>query len=75
MDFMFLGGNTFEWDYTANGPDAWPQYFPTCKGALQSPINLQTSSALYDILLKDINFINYDKVLSWNMTNNGHSSN
>jgi carbonic anhydrase len=69
----YIGANAFEWDYTVKGPDAWPYAYPACKGALQSPINLNSNTSLPNTNLKDINFYNYDKVLAWNMTNNGHT--
>ena len=63
-----------EWNYDVLGPDEWPHEFKACKGALQSPINLDTSIADYDPKLSDINFFNYERILHWNMSNNGHTS-
>lgn len=62
------------WNYDVKGPRFWPQEYPLCSGALQSPINIITSQAIYDMNLGDITFNNYNVVLYWNATNNGHTS-
>ena len=41
---------------------------------MQSPINVQSSMAIYNRRLRHIVFNNYDSYASWNFTNNGHTS-
>lgn len=61
-----------EWDYQAKGPDSWKSEFQQCGGTRQSPIGINTKN-LYTKNLGNIIFKNYDKELSWNFTNNGHT--
>jgi len=41
---------------------------------MQSPINIISKSASYDETLRAILFINYNTLIQWNITNNGHTS-
>lgn len=71
---MVISSESGEWNYGSMGPDEWFEQYPQCAGILQSPINIVSSSAVYNSKLSDILFINYDKILYWNATNNGHTS-
>ncbi|CAF1087406.1 unnamed protein product [Brachionus calyciflorus] len=62
-----------EWNYQGLGPDVWIHEFPSCAGKLQSPINIETSKAIFDPKLGQIHYHNYDKLLYWNISNNGHT--
>ena len=67
--------NESEWNYESEGPDAWPYEYASCRGRLQSPINLEPTFAKYDPNLRPITFTNYEKSLRWDVKNNGHTSN
>lgn len=74
-NFIYIKGSlTNEWNYEENGPDAWPHLFDTCKGIEQSPINIQKSNLTYNPNLKEINFNNYNQIISMNLFHNGHTS-
>jgi len=70
---IFTEANKGVWNYKENGPDEWPYDYAECKGLQQSPIDLQTSIAVYNKKLKPINFNNYNQYLSWNISNDGTS--
>ena len=63
-----------DWNYQGLGPDVWIHEYPSCAGNLQSPINIDTKKATFDLKLSHFHFFNYDKILFWNITNNGHTS-
>lgn len=63
-----------EWNYEGHGPDYWVHKYPTCAGRLQSPINIQEPKAIYNSKLGHISFHNYERLLTWNISNNGHTS-
>jgi carbonic anhydrase len=76
LSLMFIslfGLNCESWDYKRNGPDAWLNHFPACSGRMQSPIDLNRTIAKYNKDLNNIKFNNYNRLLTWNITNNGHS--
>lgn len=56
------------------GPSEWSVHYPLCGGNAQSPIDIQSSSAVYSSGLT-LNFINYDVIgtESFTVINNGHS--
>ena len=64
------------WNYDTLGPDFWKVgYSTSCgNGKFQSPINIISAATAYDSTLARIQFYNYNKVLTWNITNNGHTS-
>jgi len=64
-----------EWNYDKLGPDYWKVKFSKeCGiGEKQSPINIKTDEVVYSSKLKDINFINYDKPIIYEVINNGHT--
>jgi len=64
-----------DWNYDTLGPDYW-KVIPNsqCNGRMQSPINIITNAAAYDSALSDITFNNYASLITWNLTNNGHTS-
>ena len=65
---------TERWDYLSNGPDYWKVAYAECgNGQRQSPINIKTSFVEFDTSLKDLKFSDYDSILNWNLTNNGHT--
>lgn len=61
------------WNYEKHGPDAWPYEFTNCRGAKQSPIDIQRDQLEYDANLKPFRFHNYDRDLFFNVTHNGHT--
>jgi carbonic anhydrase len=63
-----------EWNYESEGPDTWPHEYASCRGRLQSPINLEPTYAKYNPNLKPITFTNYNISLRWDVKNNGHTS-
>jgi carbonic anhydrase len=65
-----------EWSYNnklPNGPDHWGEFFPSCGGQAQSPINIITSEAV-GFSPNDFVFTNYDRVAEYTLKNSGHSS-
>ncbi|CAF0892812.1 unnamed protein product [Brachionus calyciflorus] len=62
-----------DWNYQGLGPDVWIHEYPSCSGQLQSPINIEHTKAVYDSKLAHINFYNYEQLLFWNVSNNGHT--
>ena len=62
------------WNYDSLGQDYWKVKYPQCNSNMQSPINIISKSASYDETLVDILFINYNTLIQWNITNNGHTS-
>lgn len=59
-----------KWTYEQD----WTIDYPTCAGKSQSPIDINESGTIYDSKLKNFEFFNYDKLLTWNVKNDGHSS-
>lgn len=65
-----------EWSYDntlPNGPDHWGEFYPSCGGLSQSPINIISAQA---VKFSPGNFVftNYDRVAEYTLKNNGHSS-
>ena len=61
------------------GKDAWANSFPICKDdtptSRQSPIDIKSSRAVYDLALKPLKMVKYDTANSNKMVlfNNGHT--
>jgi carbonic anhydrase len=73
---LFANCNKFSvaavWDYGLNGPLRWGANFPTCKGLEQSPININTATAVSS---KQPAFVfNYPATADFILRNNGHSA-
>ncbi|KAK8394067.1 hypothetical protein O3P69_006339 [Scylla paramamosain] len=68
-------GRSGDWGYgNENGPDTWPDHFPTCGGSRQSPVAINTGEAETDIPHTSFHFVNYDaKPTTVTLTNTGHS--
>lgn len=69
--------NTQEWNYddaSGHGPSYWSEYYPTCGGFSQSPINILTNNLVKGVTLGPLSFYNYESVASYlfNLTNTGH---
>ncbi|CAG5121845.1 unnamed protein product [Candidula unifasciata] len=47
------------WNYGDAGPTHWPYSFPDCNGPMQSPININTSTVLYDSSLEPLDISDY----------------
>ncbi|XP_032218492.1 carbonic anhydrase isoform X2 [Nematostella vectensis] len=68
-----------EWNYNFSGPigpDHWANRYPACNGSSQSPINIVTSSVMYDSSLGKLQFNNFDRIPSGAkimVRNNGHA--
>lgn len=58
-----------------SGPSTWKLDYPQCAGSSQSPISVDTSSAVLDKNLTAFTFSGYDSVnnVSMSMKNNGHT--
>ncbi len=54
----------YEWNYSRLGPDYWPHLDPSCAGVRQSPINIDSSQAIYKHI-KPIEFFNYGSSSNW----------
>lgn len=75
LSLNYKGITCNSWNYDTLGPDTWKLNYPSCgSGQKQSPINIISAAAAYDSTLKEISFRNYDQTISWNITNNGHTS-
>lgn len=63
-----------DWGYgDDNGPDTWPDHFPTCGGERQSPVAIDTGEAETDIPQMPFVFSGYVKPTTATLTNTGHS--
>lgn len=62
-----------DWSYLSDSPYEWKKNFYSCNGHSQSPINIELNKIIYNPLLKPFKFINYNKKLMWNFTNNQHT--
>lgn len=63
------------WGYGKdNGPDHWHKDFPIAKGERQSPVDINTKTAVHDPSLKPLT-VSYEQATSRRIVNNGHSFN
>lgn len=63
------------WGYDKhNGPEHWHKDFPIAKGDRQSPVDINTSTAVHDPALKPLSLC-YEQATSQRIVNNGHSFN
>jgi len=62
-----------EWDYSAYGPDVWSEWYPTCGGQLQSPINILTACTTYKNFTPFRFPSGYNEEHNFTLTNNGHT--
>lgn len=64
-----------DWGYgNENGPDTWPDHYPTCGGHRQSPVAIDAGEAEVDIPHTPFHFVGYDaRPTTVTLTNNGHS--
>ncbi|XP_030041871.1 carbonic anhydrase 4 [Microcaecilia unicolor] len=56
------------------GPDDWKKVNTQCDGTKQSPIDIDTKTAIYDDQLIPFQFHGYETPYLWNLTNDGHSA-
>ena len=63
------------WDYFSNGPNIWFKMFDQCNENEQSPINIITKYTVYDSNLPRLKFLNYKKLIYWNVSWNNNSGN
>jgi hypothetical protein len=57
-------------------PDSWYKLMPECKGNLQSPVNIEFPSTVFDHSMKNIAVSKKDGSSDiWNITNNGKTGN
>ncbi|XP_055890705.1 carbonic anhydrase-like isoform X2 [Biomphalaria glabrata] len=63
------------WGYDKeNGPQTWGHHYPEANGPRQSPIDIDPSSAKFDVILANNPLvINYQTEHNLNVENNGHS--
>jgi carbonic anhydrase len=64
-----------KWDYSNLGPEKWPSLFDTCRGSLQSPINIITNQVRFDPSLKNFEFIDYDRDYNYRFYSASNSGN
>lgn len=62
-----------DWNYKNLGPAEWPYMLKYCKGIEQSPINIKGKETVYVEDLADIEFINYNYTMPFNLYNTGQS--
>ena len=55
-------------------PTQWGNDTPACGGAHQSPINFDSTTAIF-ANYSPVNFVNYDKIYQETITNNGYTGN
>ena len=55
------------------GEDQWPEKYPDCGGARQSPIDVKRRNVHYNSYLKPLLMMNYDENLDLPVVNNGHT--
>lgn len=67
--------NSFHWGYHGEeGPSHWKEYYQTCSGNKQSPINIPVQKdVVYKESLANLTFINYDQNVTGEIFNNGHT--
>nr|CAH0106770.1 unnamed protein product [Daphnia galeata] len=58
--------------FNYDDPNKWREHNSLCKGAHQSPINIETRNTIVSPY-PDISFFNYDKSYPENLENNGHT--
>ena len=60
--------------YNSSAPVHWKEYYPTCQGNRQSPIDVPyRDSVMFDAQLANLTFINYDQNITGEILNNGHT--
>ncbi|XP_008835148.1 carbonic anhydrase 2 [Nannospalax galili] len=63
------------WGYSGqNGPEHWHKSFPVANGERQSPVDIDTRTAIHDPSLQPVS-VCYDQASSRRILNNGHSFN
>lgn len=68
--------------FVCSGANYWQDYYPTCKGTRQSPIDIphwqqghpQVAKYMKSLDLESLEFRNYDKPINGTIKNNGHTS-
>lgn len=67
--------NSFHWGYHGEeAPVHWKEYYPTCQGNRQSPIDIPTrDQVMFNAALANLTFINYDQNITGEILNNGHT--
>jgi carbonic anhydrase len=66
-------GDDVHWDYSADGPDVWPENFAACGGENQSPINIKTKCTIQEHFQPFRFTFNHNQPIDFNLTNNGHT--
>lgn len=56
VDSKFKAAVSNKWNYKDLGPDVWYKSFPDCKLMSQSPIDIDSEEAIYDLTLAPIHF-------------------
>ncbi len=62
-----------DFNYEDKGPARWPILFEKCGGNMQSPINIDQTSLVYDSSLGPFILSNYNAPQSFKMFNDGHT--
>lgn len=71
INLSFVDAN--EWNYDTEGPDIWPDLFPTCGQKSQSPINIKTVCTIAQDFPSFVFSSAYNRIQNFRLTNNGHS--
>lgn len=74
--FCALLGSTIladEWNYQSLGPDIWSEFYPSCAGQSQSPINILTACTTFQDLPSFSFAPAYDEPFNFTVQNNGHT--
>lgn len=72
LSFPTVGGSHSL--FSISGPEHWHKDFPIAKGDRQSPVDINTSTAVHDPALKPLSLC-YEQATSQRIVNNGHSFN
>jgi carbonic anhydrase len=61
------------WDYGRLGPDVWSDFYPTCGGSNQSPIDIKTACTKYQSFTPFQFSSGYNTAQNFTIINNGHT--
>lgn len=70
---FFVQCESVHWDYVEYGPDVWDEYYPSCNGTSQSPINIRTKCTIQRNFPSFTFSIDHLRNLSFLLINNGHT--
>ena len=68
-----LSSDDPHWDYGALGPDVWSDFYPSCAGTSQSPIDIRTACTTYQSYVPFQFSSGYSATQNFTLMNNGHT--